>query len=304
MNFIPQYSLSENELSIDLPPFYIMEPTNFCNYECVMCPNRFYKNKDLGIMSLSLFKRIIDEISKYAVYIQLYWMGEPLLNKNIAYMIKYIKSSTKAKVIMSTNGSLLTPQIIELLCESGLDTIIISLDAIDSQNIYSKIRCGGDIENVINNTEFLLQNNNSMKVILQMLCFKDNCFEREKIVKRFKKYNYELRLSWLDTWAGMFPEIADMADEISPMRHKERGPCADLWYKATIHWDGSLALCCHDWNWQLNLGNVGETSLYQLWNSENMKKLRLLHTQRCFDQIPLCRNCIEWAIVDEYYEFI
>lgn len=304
MKFTPQYSLNENELFIELPPFYIIEPTNYCNYKCVMCPNRFYKSNDLGVMNLSLFRKIIDEIAKYAIYIQLYWMGEPLLNNDLAYMVEYIKTTTNAKVIISTNGSLLTPEVVKLLCESNLDTIIISLDAIDSQNIYSKIRCGGDIEKVICNTEYLLNNAESIDVILQMLCFKENCSEREKIIKRFEQYNYKLRFSWVDTWAGMFPEIADIADEISPMLHKERWPCADLWYKATIHWNGSLALCCHDWNWQIELGNINEKPLCQLWNSETMRELRYLHTQKCFDQIPLCKDCIEWAIVEEYHEFI
>lgn len=304
MKFIPQYSLNENELFIDLPPFYIIEPTNHCNYKCSMCPNHLYKKSELGVMDFSLFKKIIDEISSHAIYIQLYWMGEPLLNNEIYNMIKYIKSVSNAKVILSTNGSLLTPHAVELLSECKLDTIIISLDSLDSQEIYAKIRCGGNLEKVISNTEFLLQYTKSINVILQMLCFKENHLEREKLLNRFKSFNYIPRFSWLDTWAGTFPEIANMADKISPLQHKERMPCSDLWYKATIHWDGSLALCCHDWNWQFELGNINDKTLYSLWNSKILQELRYLHTQRDFEQISLCKNCIEWAIVEEYYEFI
>lgn len=304
MEFISKYNYDENELVIDLPPFYIIEPTNYCNYKCIMCPNRLYKSENLGFMSFKIFKKIIDEISKSAIFIQLYWMGEPLLSKNIFHMIQYIKKNSSAKTILSTNGSLLTPQVTELLCKSELDKIIISLDAIESQNVYSKIRCGGNLKQVISNTEFFLQYNRSVDVILQMLCFKANRDEKEKLLERFNQYNYETRFSWLDTWAGSFPEIAEMADEISPLFSVERKACADLWYKATIHWDGSLAPCCHDWNWQINLGNISEKPLIELWNSKKMQELRLLHARKCFNQIPLCQKCTEWAVFEEYKEFM
>lgn len=304
MELVPNHNFGTNELFVDLPPFYIIEPTNYCNYRCIMCPNRLYKEKDLGYMNLELFRKIIDEISQKAIFIQLYWMGEPLLNNNIFYMIQYIKKNTSAKVILSTNGSLLTQQITKLLCESNLDKIIISLDAIESQEIYSKIRCGGNLKQVINNVEFFLQHNASIDTILQMLCFKLNRGEKEKMEKRFGQYNYLTRFSWLDTWAGSFPSIADIADEVSPLISVERKACTDLWYKATIHWDGSLALCCHDWNWKIKLGNVSERSLMQLWNSEKMQELRSLHIRKCFDQILLCRNCREWAVFEEYQEFM
>ena len=90
--------------SILLPPYYVIEPTDICNFRCSICPHsQEWNNTQHGIMDLSLFKRIVSQIADSACVIQLYWMGEPLLNPNIIEMIAFCKQTTKAKVIISTN---------------------------------------------------------------------------------------------------------------------------------------------------------------------------------------------------------
>ena len=129
--------------NVIMPLYYIIEPTNNCNYKCIMCPNKLYKNFQKGNMEIELFRKIVKQINNNAIYIQLYWMGEPLLNKDIYEMILFIKENSKSKVIISTNGSVLNNEASNSIIKSKLDILQISLDAISSNELYSSIRCGG-----------------------------------------------------------------------------------------------------------------------------------------------------------------
>jgi len=52
--------INKNKFIQDFPIFLIIEPTNNCNFDCIMCP-RPNMTRPIGNMSLDLFKKIIDE---------------------------------------------------------------------------------------------------------------------------------------------------------------------------------------------------------------------------------------------------
>ena len=82
-----------NKLSIDkiedveyFPRYIEIESYDGCNLNCTMCP----LGKDIydggGIIPMSLFDKIIDQLSDYTEWINLVCLsrnGEPLLNKNV-----------------------------------------------------------------------------------------------------------------------------------------------------------------------------------------------------------------------------
>lgn len=46
------------------PAIYIIEPTNVCNFRCIMCPTDRIKEK--GFMNFENFKHVVDKIRPYA----------------------------------------------------------------------------------------------------------------------------------------------------------------------------------------------------------------------------------------------
>ena len=40
-----------------MPSYYIIEPTNHCNYSCPICPNRLYANDEKGYMSYEMIEK-------------------------------------------------------------------------------------------------------------------------------------------------------------------------------------------------------------------------------------------------------
>jgi hypothetical protein len=44
----------------------------------------------------------------------------------------------------------------------------------------------------------------------------------------------------------------------------------------------------------MTLGNVFESDPKAIWKGEAYQNLRRLHSERKFDEIPLCMNCNVW----------
>ena len=66
--------------------------------------------------------------------------------------------------------------------------------------------------------------------------------------------------------------------------------CFYPFYQLMIDYDGAVLLCNHDWHKKLILGNVKETSILDVWNSEKYKEVRgnLANANR--NQSP-CNRC-------------
>lgn len=117
-----------------------------CNHECVMCYNyppedrrseatadRF-GSRPKGLLSLELFKRIVDELHALGTRrVDLVGRGEPLLNRSAVEMVRYAKSRGM-HVILCSNASKLTESKADALVEAGLDRLNVSLNAGTPEN--------------------------------------------------------------------------------------------------------------------------------------------------------------------------
>lgn len=285
---------------LSLPRYYIIEPTNLCNFKCPICPNVLYSPGNLGSMSMRLFTSIIEQITGTAEVIQLYWMGEPLLCNDIYEMINICKVSTNAKVILSTNGSHLNPKTINALVNAGLDEIIVSVDAADSQEIYGQIRKGGKLTDLISSIDLLLQNKGTLRVTLQFIDLYLNRPEKSKFFEKWKSKDCLLQETCLYSWANQLACLNLASDHLSPVANQDRIPCADLWNKMSIHFNGKISACCFDWNFAMVVGDCNDTALLEIWNGNELQSLRNLHFLKKFHGGFLCGQCDAWATPDEY----
>ena len=108
---------------------YIIHLTDACNLKCKYC----YENKSVREISFDNITKIIDnEIKQKSKYASIYFYGgEPLLKKQIIKdTIKYIESKkckTKFKYGITTNGTLLDDDMINLIKENEF-TVAYSID--------------------------------------------------------------------------------------------------------------------------------------------------------------------------------
>lgn len=71
----------------------------------------------------------------------------------------------------------------------------------------------------------------------------------------------------------------------------DRMPCPGLWKTPVIRWDGELMACCADVDNEIPIGNLRDHDFDALWFGERMTRLRLLHVEGRFQEIPKCWSC-------------
>ena len=113
-------------------------------------------------MSLESYTHIINEIKSYAFSVSLYYLGDPIINPDLA-LYANIARSAGLNVHVSSNFSLpLSDKKIEEISTSGITHLTVCVDGF-SQEIYQKSRVGGNIELVKQNLAKLVYLNNVYK---------------------------------------------------------------------------------------------------------------------------------------------
>lgn len=119
------------------PKVVFIEITNRCNLLCKTCPHTYFQREPLKSLSLTEFIAIAEQFPQMRRAL-LHGIGEPLLNRELPEIIKYLKGR-EVEVIINSNGTLLTPAWQEKLVASGLDQYRCSIDGAKDET-YARIR--------------------------------------------------------------------------------------------------------------------------------------------------------------------
>ncbi len=273
-----------------LPPVEIwIEPTNYCNLRCKMCPQSGGLTREKGYMDFDLYKKIIDEVRGWRPIIKLFHSGESLLHPKISDMISYTKSAG-CYVMMNTNATLLNEKKAEEILESGLDEISFSFDGANKET-YEKIRKNAKFDVTLKNIIFFLNLKQKKKVKLPLttvaiIKMDDTEKEIEQFFKKFDNLPVDIkRIQSLMDWTGK----KDVSGNV--FRGKEYSPCKAPWTYLSILWDGRVVPCCMDFNALFVLGDVRKESVMEIWNGCKNKSLRRDILNEKVKNIELCKNC-------------
>jgi radical SAM protein with 4Fe4S-binding SPASM domain len=119
------------------PVCLYLETTNRCNLLCTTCPRTYEQLEPEADMSWELFTSLIDQYPNIARVV-LHGIGEPMLVKDLAQRVKYLKDR-HIYVLFNTNGTLLTKANGRALIEAGLDELRVSLDAAEPE-VFQMVR--------------------------------------------------------------------------------------------------------------------------------------------------------------------
>lgn len=270
-----------------IPQKMIIENTNVCNSDCTFCVHRYMSRKK-GFMDPHLFKKIIDDCAKLKVKeVAIYRLGEPLLDPQFSQKISYAKKVGIEIVSTNTNASLLSEDNALSILDSGLDVIYISLDA-TSKDIYERIRRGLSYDVVERNIKRFIELRNTREqkptIILSFCVTQENRNQIKDFIRKWQSAVDQIWISDIHDWSG----IIEMK---SKTFRKRIVPCRLLWTEMTVSWDGTVPLCCVDYDDTIVLGDLTSASIKEVWGEEKMKKYRRMHMEREFNKIPLCRDC-------------
>jgi len=117
------------------PVCVYLETTNRCNLLCTTCPRTYAELEPPADMSWELFTSIVDQIPDLQRAV-LHGVGEPMLVRNLARMVHYLKERG-TYVLFNTNGTLLNERNGRALIAAGLDELRVSLDASNAKSFLA-----------------------------------------------------------------------------------------------------------------------------------------------------------------------
>jgi MoaA/NifB/PqqE/SkfB family radical SAM enzyme len=284
------------QMTRDFPYEFHIEVTTHCNLNCVMCARRAL-TRPKGNMTLSLFKRIIDEIAANQphAYIHLYGIGEPLMDPGFFDKIEVIRRSPLTNVVMFTNGQLLTKNgNAKKLANSGLASVGVDLDGMSSET-YDKVRVGGSFAKARDGLLLLRDElakagaHTRLEVAFQVYPG-INDRDIEAFAQWCEAEGLEYKLVNMHTWAGLRDDVKQSGVEgLEDVHFAERkNPCPMLWNGFFIAWDGKATHCFQDADIKQPLGDVASQSIAELWRGPH-RELRREQVHGTFRGI--CRGC-------------
>lgn len=291
------------------PPMLVVELTNNCNLRCIMCEYPLMQRGGMN-MDIQLAKKVLKECAEWGISrVGLSRLGEPLLHPDITEIIEFAKECGIRHVSMVCNAMLLTEEKAKTLIQSGLDLILFSIDAATKET-FERIRKGSDYEQVITNIERFIKMRNELSrekpwVEVNICLMKDNIEEAPLIIKKWGPLVERVKI------CPVVP-LEHTNDNLvvdAPTYTGRKKACDFLWTRMVVLSDGEVTVCCADKEGDLSVGNAEKSSLKELWNSEEIRRIRKIHFSKKFDELPLCKQCFmideDWfnaekAVIDKY----
>lgn len=121
------------QFSADKKPVVVWNVGRRCNLRCVHCYSQSRDEDYPNELSHEDGLKLLGDLADFGVPVVLFSGGEPLLRPDIFELIQYA-TGRKMRAVVSTNGTLITPEIAVRLKEAGLSYVGISLDGLEPTN--------------------------------------------------------------------------------------------------------------------------------------------------------------------------
>lgn len=272
-----------------------------CTAKCIMCTINNWK-RPVEIMPFNVFKLILEKLQNLPnqEFVTLHGLGEPLLDKEIAAKIAIAKKLNFKGVGFASNCTELKPEISRQLLDSGLDTIICSVDGFNKET-HESIRRGTNFTEIVSNIKNFISLRNQGGYKTRVLLRFIRQIKNYKETDDYKRYWLQL----LDTskndcvlvfdvhnWGGE----ANIDNQVVTSRkdklfQKNEAYCPDLVERLMIASDGTLRLCCADDNIFYKLGSAIDDDPIALWNGEKFREYRKAMSNNKLMDMPHCRTC-------------
>ncbi len=283
-----------------LPAMIGLELTNHCNAKCTFCtqPDIMVRNKDT--MKIEVMERVVDQIKKYNVpSVMLGGMGEPFMWKAIISLIKKL-SDSGVHISITTNGSMFHRYTPEDIIESGLNELLISMDAIDTKWLHETKpgikKSVSKIEEEIKKIyDYKIKNKKkSPNIVLKYQILENSNYildkdkEKEILESKVGKICDSVDLRKQHDWLGGAHE--GVGNHTLPNAGMDN-ICNQLVRSMEISWNGDVGLCCMDYDNKVLLGNIMEEEIPDIFNKKPIQKARKMYVDGNINKHGMCSGC-------------
>ena len=286
-------------LPLSTPYTVLIDISDMCNLRCNYCfrydetilAEDYRKNK---LMDWETFVKVVEQLKEFPEQIKRISLsnhGEPLCNRNLPQMVKYIKDAGfTGSIEIHTNGILLDDMYIKELCESKIDRIVVSIQGLSSHK-YEDV-CGKSVDfNYLTEMLGLLYKTKSNT----QLCIKvvDVAVrgEEEKFYEIFSPIADRVFIEKVvPLWTGIEEEKIEYMGNKYGDNFSVQHCCPLVFYTIDILPDGTIYPCSHIAP-PFKLGNVHTTTIKKAWEGQlkNSFLEKMLENGRF--EIEKCKKC-------------
>ena len=241
---------------VPMPTWVELSLIDVCNRKCTFCPKVDSKiaPDTYQKMSRTIIDKIHDDLlaMNYNGTISLCGYGEPLLHKDISYIVKKLSNVSNVEII--TNGDVLTSKSLQELYISKVSKVLVSM--YDGPEQITKFK----------------EMTRKANVPEEMVILRDRWYD---------KYNdFGVKLT---NRAGTI----NTGDQVSPDKYTT---CFYPTYQFLIDWNGDVFLCPQDWQRRVAMGNTMQETIFKIWTGKILTKFRknLLAGKRCTGPCNAC----------------
>ncbi len=265
------------------------ETTTRCNYDCIICPREKLTRK-IETMPLKRFKylfdKVISESSQYDT-VTFSGFGEPLLDPTLGVKIKHVRSHSFDALILS-NASLLTLERFQALEALGVKSIRISLYGM-SPEVYSAIHGiskRGLFARIQENLVEIARTRKTTEILLTYNVVEGvNSSETDSWIEFWKD-----RVDLIEVWR---PHNWVDGKNYRIVQQEKLKTCGRPWTTPLqIQVDGTVNMCCFDFDGKLLLGDLNTQTLDEIFSSVGFYRILRCHETGNFAGSNLiCENC-------------
>jgi radical SAM protein with 4Fe4S-binding SPASM domain len=281
----------KDKINLGYPPYLLIEPVSTCNLKCPFCfqlDKSFTRKPFMGVMVFELFKKVVDEANELGVgAVTLASRGEPTLHKKFSEMLEYLnKKKNIFEIKVNTNGTFLNDKICHSIFKNNLTQIVISADHYLKKD-YERLRLGNNFEEVVKNVDMLFNiRKNYYPDSITEIRVSGVDIDKNLNRKKFKEF-------WIkrcDHVTAGYP--LERWDTYSNKTNEHiKDPCAQLWDRMYVWFDGKVNPCDADYKSYLSYGNVNNQNIKKIWNDKIITKLRKDHLNLERNKIIPCDRC-------------
>ena len=290
----------------DGPRIVDVEPTNACNFRCLMCPtgNKAMK-RDTGVMAPETFHALADMLPPGTGVRFIGW-GEPLMHPDI---VRFVNICHRKGLLthLNTNGSHLDGSLASRLVAAGLTSIKFSFQGVERQS-YREMRNTDFFDGLFETVKMFHRVRAGTYPFIQVST--TTTYETAEQVEAFRKLFAPICdhlsvgrtiFAHMDLGAARLrPDEADMLQRLSGYEPKLKhpDPCPEVYDKLTVAWDGTVRVCCNDYDGHTVLGNVNTHSLAEIWRHPVIEEYRARLADGEYSG-PLCGGCFDYMETTE-----
>lgn len=265
-----------------------VEVCTACNYDCTICCRDIFSRK-IATMSTPFFRELLEKIQTETDQYELVTFagfGEPLMDPDFVKKVRIAREMGFEATVL-TNGYRLTPELFAQLNDLGMQSVRVSFYGMDEEsydNVHRPPR--GSFEKVSGNLENICTMERSTEVLMTL-----NVVEglNDSDVRRWIDH-WEPRADLVEVWR---PHNWVDGQAYRRLTEEKRPTCGRPFTgPLQVQVDGTVNMCCFDFNGKLLLGDLRTQALGEIFDSSAFKVIRACHETGEYEGAGLiCAQC-------------